>query len=169
MANKKIFKADTKVKVINNTNSQLQWKSNITGKLIIWQRAGVPCMVSFEDLQDIAWNDDRWIPEGLIYIPDKEAFDALELTHIQWEDITPTQDVIAMLSQIELNTLDLNKLISELKKLKSASKDALAQYVFDNHDKFTGAIINTVEEATGIKIKQMIDDYNANQENINNK
>jgi hypothetical protein len=155
----KIFKADTKVKIISNTNGVLDWKSNITGRHIKFLKAGTPKTINFEELEDMVWSGKTLVQEGLIYVPDKEAFYATGIQNIEWESIKPITIVKKMLAEMDAETLR-----DEAEKMSPASKELLAEEALEDFENLKGSVVSTVEQVTKVNISQMKEDEKANKE-----
>lgn len=159
MANNKVFKPDTKVKVISNANGVISWKSNITGRGIKFLKAGTPKTIDFAELEDMVWSGNSLISDGIIYVPDKEAFYATGIQNVEWESIKPITEVRNMLL-----TLEAEELRDQASKLSPATKELLAEETLNEFDNLKGSVINVVESVTKTNISQMKEDERANQE-----
>ena len=161
MANNKVFKPDTKVKVISNANGVIDWKSNLTGRHIKFLKAGTPKTIDFAELEDMVWSGNALITDGIIYIPDKETFYATGIQNVEWESIKPIAEVRNMLL-----TLEAEELREQASKLSPATKELLAEETLNEFDNLKGSVINVVESVTKTNISQMKEDEKANQEHL---
>lgn len=158
---KKVFKEDTRIKVISNTIGLVSWKSNINNRVIRFNKIGAPAVMTFLELQDMAWSDKVFIQEGVVYIPDKEAFDALDL-NIEWESIKPAKVIQKMLKE-----MGIEEIKDMVDKMPDSNKQLVADMAYQQFDDLNGSAINVIEETTKVKISTMKEDDKANKENKN--
>ena len=67
--------ADTKVRIINNSNSKIHW-IQLNGRPITLLKIGTPSTLPFIELENMAYTSDL-IQTGDIYVQDKNVFDTL--------------------------------------------------------------------------------------------
>jgi hypothetical protein len=157
----KVFKADTKVKVISNANGVIDWRSNLTGRHIKFLKVGTPKTVDFVELEDMVWSGNTLIQEGTIYVPDRDAFYATGIQNVEWESIKPHTEVKKMLLELEAEQLR-----EEAEKMSPASKELLAEQALEEFDNLKGSVVSTIEQVTKVDISRMKEDEKANKENM---
>jgi hypothetical protein len=159
MANK-VFKADTKIKIISNANGVIDWKSNLTGRHIKFLKIGTPKTVDFAELEDMVWSGGSLVQEGSIYVPDKEAFYATGIQNVEWESIKPHSEVKKMILEMEAEQLR-----KEVENMSFANKELLAEEALQEFDNLKGSVVSTIEQVTKVDISRMKEDEKANKEN----
>ena len=158
---KKVFEADTKVRIISNCNGVIDWTLT-NGRHLTFLKAGIPRTIDFMELENMAFSSDL-LHIGDIYVPDKETFYATGIQNAKWENIKPLPELKKMLS--ELNADDLK---DEMSKLPNGNKELLAELAMEDFDNLKGSVVNTIEKESKINISQMKEDEKANKENQKN-
>ena len=121
MATKKTqpLDADTKVRIINNSNSKIHW-IQLNGRPITLLKIGTPSTLPFIELENMAYTSDL-IQTGDIYVQDKNVYDNLGL-NVKYEDIKLHTQLKLMLAN--LNSEELKE---EIEKLPNGNKELLAE------------------------------------------
>lgn len=158
MAKTKNFESDTKVRIMSNFNGIIDWTLT-NGRHLIFLKPGTPRTIDFMELENMVWSSTL-VQEGIIYISDKDAFEAIDIQNVNWEDIKPLPELKKMLSNLEAE-----KLKEEMSKLPDGNKELLAELAIENFDNLTGSVVNTIEKESKINISQMKEDEKANKEN----
>ncbi len=152
------IEADTKVRIINNSNSKIYW-TQLNGRPISLIKIGAPATLPYIELENMAYTSDL-IQTGDIYIPDKNVFDALQLENVNYEDVKPHSQLKNMLAN-----LDSEELKEEISKMPDGNKELLAELAIDKYDNLKGSVINTIEDGTNVKVTLVKEDEKANKEN----
>lgn len=154
----KVFEAETKVRIMSNYNGIIDWQLT-NGRHLIFLKAGSPRTIDFMELENMVWSS-ALIQEGVIYIADKDAFEATGIQNVKWENIKPLPELKKMLS-----TLEAEDLKEEISKLPEGNKELLAELAIQDYDNLKGSVVNTIEKESKINISQMKEDEKANKEN----
>jgi len=149
---------DTKVRIINNSNSRIHW-IQLNGRPINLMKIAAPASLPYVELENMAYTSDL-IQIGDIYVPDKDVFDALGIISLKHEDIKLHSELKRMLA-----ILDAEELKEEITKLPDGNKELLAELAIGDFDNLRGSVINTIEEETKVKISLMKEDEKANKQN----
>jgi hypothetical protein len=154
----KVYESDTKVRIMSNYNGTIDWQLT-NGRHLIFLKAGTPRTIDFMELENMIWSSTL-IQEGIIYVADKDAFEATGIQNVKWEDIKPLPQLKKMLSELEAEDLK-----EEISKLPEGNKELLAELAMQDFDNLRGSIVNTIEKESKINISQMKEDEKANKEN----
>jgi len=149
---------DTKVRIINNSNSRIHW-IQLNGRPINLMKIAAPASLPYVELENMAYTSDL-IQTGDIYVPDKKVFDALGIINLKHEDIKLHSELKRMLAN-----LDAEELKEEISKLPDGNKELLAELAIDEYSNLKGSVIDTIEDETKVKISLMKEDEKANKEN----
>jgi len=149
---------DTKVRIINNSNSRIHW-IQLNGRPINLMKIAAPASLPYVELENMAYTSDL-IQTGDIYVPDKKVFDALGIINLKHEDIKLHSELKRMLANLEAEELK-----EEISKLPDGNKELLAELAIENYDNLRGSVVNTIEDETKVKISLMKEDEKANKEN----
>ena len=161
MANKtksQTIEADTKVRIINNSNSKIYW-TQLNGRPINLLKIGAPATLPYIELENMAYTSDL-IQIGDIYVPDKEVFNMLEIQNLKHEDIKLHSQLKNMLAN--MNSEELKE---EISKLPEGNKELLAELAVADYENLKGSVINTIEDGTKVKVTLIKEDEKANKEN----
>jgi len=154
----KVYESETKVRIMSNYNGVIDWQLT-NGRHLIFLKAGSPRTIDFMELENMVWSSTL-VQEGVIYISDKEAFEATGIQNIKWENIKPLPELKKMLSSLEAEDLK-----EEISKLPEGNKELLAELAMQDFDNLKGSVVNTIEKESKVNISQMKEDEKANKEN----
>ena len=149
---------DTKVRIINNSNSRIHW-IQLNGRPINLMKIAAPASLPYVELENMAYTSDL-IQTGDIYVPDKKVFDALGIINLKHEDIKLHSELKRMLAN-----LDAEELKEEISKLPDGNKELLAELAIDEYSNLKGSVIDTIEDETKVKISLIKEDEKANKQN----
>jgi len=149
--------ADTKVRIINNSNGKIYW-TQLNGRPITLLKIGAPATLPFIELENMAYTSDL-IQTGDIYVQDKNVFDTLGL-NVKYEDIKLHTQLKLMLAN-----LSSEELKEEIGKLPNGNKELLAELAVEDYDNLKGSVINTIEDGTKVKVTLIKEDEKANKLN----
>jgi len=149
---------DTKVRIINNSNSRIHW-IQLNGRPINLMKIAAPATLPYIELENMAYTSDL-IQTGDIYVPDKKVFDALGIINVKHEDIKLHSELKRMLASLEAEELK-----EEILKLPDGNKELLAELAIVDYDNLRGSVINTIENETKVNISLMKEDEKANKQN----
>ena len=156
--NPKTYESDTKIRIMSNYNGIIDWQLT-NGRHLIFLKAGSPRTIDFMELENMVWSSTL-VQEGVIYIIDKDAFEATGIQNVKWENIKPLPELKKMLSSLEAEDLK-----EEMSKLPEGNKELLAELAIQEFDNLKGSVVNTIEKESKINISQMKEDEKANKEN----
>lgn len=149
--------ADTKVRIINNSNGKIYW-TQLNGRPITLLKIGAPATLPFIELENMAYTSDL-IQIGDIYVQDKDVFDTLGL-NVKYEDIKLHTQLKLMLAN--LNSEELKE---EIEKLPNGNKELLAELAVENYNDLKGSVVDTIEDGTKVKVTLIKEDEKANKQN----
>jgi len=149
--------ADTKVRIINNSNGKIYW-TQLNGRPITLLKIGAPATLPFIELENMAYTSDL-IQIGDIYVQDKNVFDTLGL-NVKYEDIKLHTQLKSMLAN--LNSEELKE---EIEKLPNGNKELLAELAVENYNDLKGSVVDTIEDGTKVKVTLIKEDEKANKQN----
>jgi len=152
------IEADTKVRIINNSNSKIYW-TQINGRPVSLLKIGAPATLPYIELENMAYTSDL-IQTGDIYIPDKNVFEALQIQNLKYEDIKLHTQLKNMLA-----SLDAEQLKEEISKLPDGNKELLAELATGDYENLKGSVVNAIEDGTKVKVTLIKEDEKANKEN----
>ena len=149
--------ADTKVRIINNSNSKIHW-IQLNGRPITLLKIGTPSTLPFIELENMAYTSDL-IQIGDIYVQDKNVYDQLGL-NVKYEDIKLHTQLKLMLAN-----LSSEELKEEIEKLPNGNKELLAELAVENYNDLKGSVVDTIEDGTKVKVTLIKEDEKANKQN----
>ena len=149
--------ADTKVRIINNSNSKIYW-TQLNGRPITLLKIGAPATLPFIELENMAYTSDL-IQTGDIYVQDKNVYDNLGL-NVKYEDIKLHTQLKLMLAN-----LSSEELKEEIEKLPNGNKELLAELAVENYNDLKGSVVDTIEDGTKVKVTLIKGDEKANKQN----
>jgi len=149
--------ADTKVRIINNSNSKIHW-IQLNGRPITLLKIGTPSTLPFIELENMAYTSDL-IQTGDIYVQDKNVYDQLGL-NVKYEDIKLHTQLKLMLAN-----LSSEELKEEIEKLPNGNKELLAELAVENYNDLKGSVVDTIEDGTKVKVTLIKEDEKANKQN----
>jgi len=149
--------ADTKVRIINNSNSKIYW-TQLNGRPITLLKIGAPATLPFIELENMAYTSDL-IQTGDIYVQDKNVYDNLGL-NVKYEDIKLHTQLKLMLAN-----LSSEELKEEIEKLPNGNKELLAELAVENYNDLKGSVVDTIEDGTKVKVTLIKEDEKANKQN----
>ena len=149
--------ADTKVRIINNSNGKIYW-TQLNGRPITLLKIGAPATLPFIELENMAYTSDL-IQTGDIYVQDKNVYDTLGL-NVKYEDIKLHTQLKLMLAN-----LSSEELKEEIEKLPNGNKELLAELAVENYNDLKGSVVDTIEDGTKVKVTLIKEDEKANKQN----